>query len=204
MKHILLFCILFVVFSLVSFIPLPSSHSEKSSPEVSKAVEVEKEMTEADIRDSLRYYLKTYKVKYPDLVYVQSLIETKHFTSRLCRENRNLFGFKTAHSRPTSSISPKYKVAHYKSFRESVLDYCFYQSSFIYKIGSEEAYMDYLIKNNYANDQLYLKNMLRKTRQSKPEKESFGIISLKPRALKENRPVSTNVLPPEVQKARKM
>ena len=46
--------------------------------------------------DKMVYLMKELNIKYPHIVYAQSLIETGHFDSKIFKENNNLFGMKTS------------------------------------------------------------------------------------------------------------
>jgi len=95
-------------------------------------------------------------ILYPDIVMAQAKIETGHFTSKVFRENHNLFGMKLPRQRSTTAIGEKYNHASYTSWRQSVIDYKLWQDKVLTKVKSRRAYLRYLHKN-YAENKQYVK-----------------------------------------------
>ena len=104
--------------------------------------------------------LEDLNVKYPHIVFAQSMIETGHWTSPLFIENSNLFGMKQAKRRVTSALGTKNGHAYYDHWRDSVYDYAFYQSKYLSKAATEEEYLAYLGRS-YAEAGHYV-NALRR------------------------------------------
>jgi len=100
-------------------------------------------------------YMKQVNVKYPHIVYAQSLLETQHFNSKIFQENNNLFGMKQARVRCNVAVNTSRGHALYNHWTESVIDYALYQSSYLYGIKSEAAYFAKLQKS-YAGDPTYV------------------------------------------------
>lgn len=108
--------------------------------------------------------LKVLNVKYPHIVLAQGKLESNNFTSKIFRENHNLFGMKQARVRVNTAGGTQYGHAYYESWRASVLDYAFYQCRYLGGIQSEEGYYQYL-GQEYAEDGGYadkLKSMVNK------------------------------------------
>jgi hypothetical protein len=105
--------------------------------------------------DKLIEKLKELNVKFPYIAFAQSKLETGNFTSKIFRENNNLFGMKEAKQRITTALGTKRKHAYYQDWTQSVYDYGYYQASFLGKIKTEEEYFRYL-GNSYAEDPNYL------------------------------------------------
>jgi hypothetical protein len=108
--------------------------------------------------------LKELNVKYPHIVLAQAKLESNNFTSKIFRENHNLFGMKQARMRVNTADGTQYNHAYYESWRASVLDYAFYQCRYLGGIQSEDAYYQYL-GQAYAEDGSYvakLKSMVSK------------------------------------------
>ena len=99
--------------------------------------------------------MKELNIKYPHIVYAQSLIETGHFESKIFQENHNLFGMKQARTRVTTAQGTQYNHAYYHSWQESVYDYAFYQCRYLSGIKNEEEYLSYLSRS-YAEDPNYV------------------------------------------------
>jgi len=110
-------------------------------------------------KDKLKNYLEQLNVKYPDIVMVQAEHESNHFTSKLFRENNNMFGMKISTSRPTTQNGEQNGYAYYNTWRESVLDYASYSATYLNKIKTRKEYLQYL-GNSYAEDTLYVEKLI--------------------------------------------
>jgi len=106
-------------------------------------------------KDKMVTLIKELNIKYPHIVYAQSLIETGYFNSKIFKENNNLFGMRQARTRVTTAQGTQYNHAYYKSWRESVYDYAFYQCRYLPTIKNDEEYLDYL-RRSYAEDPNYI------------------------------------------------
>ncbi|MES3016878.1 MAG: glucosaminidase domain-containing protein [Bacteroidota bacterium] len=104
--------------------------------------------TEDFSAEALLAYMKKLKIKYPETVLSQAILETGNFTSDIFKENHNLFGMKVAGSRPTSAIGTNRNHAQYRNWKESVMDYALFQSFIIAKLPSnnKEEYRTYIQK----------------------------------------------------------
>ena len=105
--------------------------------------------------DKMVYLMKELNIKYPHIVYAQSLIETGYFDSKIFKENNNLFGMKQARTRVTTAQGTQYNHAYYDNWRESVYDYAFYQCRYLSGLNNEEEYLAYLGRS-YAEDPNYV------------------------------------------------
>ena len=94
-------------------------------------------------------------IVYPDIVMAQARIETAHFTSKIFKENHNLFGMKLPKQRSTTAIGEQHNHAEYTSWRQSVIDYKLWQDRVLNKVHSRRAYLKYLNKY-YATDKQYV------------------------------------------------
>jgi uncharacterized FlgJ-related protein len=83
-------------------------------------------------------------VEYPEIVTAQAVLETGHFTSRVCRENKNIFGFFNG-KRYLEFNSYKECVEFYKSWQQKK-----------YKGGD---YYKFLEELPYAEDTLYVHHL---------------------------------------------
>jgi uncharacterized FlgJ-related protein len=66
-------------------------------------------------------------VKFPNIVYKQSHLETRHYTSKIFRENRNNFGMKRR-TRSPYQVGELNGHAAYNSLYDSILDYADWQN----------------------------------------------------------------------------
>lgn len=109
--------------------------------------------------EKLREYILELNLKYPEIVFAQAKLESGNFTSRAFREQNNLFGLHVARQRPTLAKKGKGKLARYKSWRDSVVDYAFLVADRMRKLQSREDYLNYL-DDNY-DVQGYSKKLLK-------------------------------------------
>lgn len=108
---------------------------------------------------NLKDYLVELNVKFPKIVYAQAQLETGGFTSKIFRENNNLFGMKQSTRRSSTNKGEQFGHAYYDNWRESVLDYALWQCRYMSNIRNEAEYFDYLRKN-YAEDPLYFQKLM--------------------------------------------
>lgn len=106
--------------------------------------------------ENLITYILEKEIKHPQIVYAQALVETGWFTSKIFRENKNLFGMREPNKRETTALGTKYKHAYYSSWKESVDDYLLWQKMF--KKTPIETETDYfkLLRARYAEDKRYV------------------------------------------------
>lgn len=106
-------------------------------------------------REKLKEYVLELNIRYPHIVLAQAEIETGGFTSKIFKENHNLFGMRQATVRPTTCKGTECGHAYYNTWRESVLDYAMYSASYLKDIHTEKQYLEYL-GQNYAEDPNYV------------------------------------------------
>lgn len=97
-------------------------------------------------------------VAYPDVVLAQAKIETGNFTSKIFRENNNMFGMKLPERRQTTAVGENHNHAKYTSWVQSIIDYKLWQDKMIHKAPTKRAYLAYL-RRNYAEDKNYIKKI---------------------------------------------
>ena len=98
--------------------------------------------------------IKRLNFNFPHIVYAQSFVETGRWTSRIYRENNNLFGMKEAQVRAHLAVGTRYKHAYYNNWKESLYDYALYYSEYLSDIRTEEDYLEY-INQRYAEHPEY-------------------------------------------------
>jgi uncharacterized FlgJ-related protein len=108
--------------------------------------------------EKLREYILELNIKYPHIVYAQARLESGNFTSKIFKENNNLFGMKMAVKRPTTNKGEQFGHAYYENWRDSVVDYAMFSARFLHNIKNENDYFEYL-KQNYAEDPNYISNL---------------------------------------------
>ena len=97
-------------------------------------------------------------VAYPDVVLAQAKIETGNFTSKIFKENNNMFGMKLPERRQTTAVGESRNHAKYTNWIQSIRDYKLWQDQMIHKAPTKHAYLAYL-KRNYAQDKNYIKKI---------------------------------------------
>lgn len=104
------------------------------------------------------YTIVKHDIKFPNVVFAQSLIETGHFTSDLLHMENNLFGMKYPSRRETTSsgISDG-GYASYEKWVDSVEDYSLWQQNMLDGKDNitEEEYLR-LLGRVYAEDKNYV------------------------------------------------
>lgn len=97
-------------------------------------------------------------VAYPDVVLAQAKIETGNFTSKIFRENNNMFGMKLPYRRQTTAVGENRNHAKYTDWIQSIKDYKLWQDQMIHRAPTKRAYLAYL-RRNYAEDKNYIKKI---------------------------------------------
>jgi hypothetical protein len=121
--------------------------------------------------DKLIDLIKQLNIKFPHIALAQSKIETGNYSSRIFRENHNLFGMREARTRIKTAKGTQYSHAYYENWRESVYDYAFYQCRYLSRITNEEEYLEYL-SQSYAEDPNYI-SKIRKLIEKENLREIF-------------------------------
>lgn len=135
--------ILLVILS-ISQIFMYKKLSELQKPE--PQIEYEEVVTffdkspEEGLMDALIYF----DVQHPHIVYAQAILETGNFTSKVCKENNNLFGL-------YDSRNKKYYAFNHWS--ESIIAYINYIQ---YKYSPPKDYYKFLQDIGYAEDPNYV------------------------------------------------
>ncbi|NPV12643.1 MAG: glucosaminidase domain-containing protein [Ignavibacteria bacterium] len=104
--------------------------------------------------EKLIKYINKLKIRFPNIVYAQAILETNGFKSKIFNENHNLFGMKMPISRPTLVVGTANGHNVYNNWRESVIDYALFQTTYAKNIQTEEEYLQFL--EAYAENTLYV------------------------------------------------
>ncbi len=153
---------------LISLFFLSSFSSFSQSDSLSLTIRIEKTIlliskdSESFSKENLKKFIKEMKINNPKIVYAQAYHETNGFKSKVFKSNNNLFGMKVPRTRPTTAINQNDKkgYAKYKHWKESVLDYYYYQQYRNIELSSEKEYLVFLRKN-YATDKKYIQKILK-------------------------------------------
>lgn len=106
---------------------------------------------------SIDYWIQFYGIREPEKVKRQIKHETAHLTSRICKQDNNLFGMKYPQKRKTVAIGRDKSMAVYKTWQDSILDYAIWQGCFY----SEGDYYEFLKSHGYATDTRYIEKLKR-------------------------------------------
>jgi uncharacterized FlgJ-related protein len=98
--------------------------------------------------------LKQLNVRYPHIALAQARIESGNYRSTIFLENNNMFGMKCARRRPTTHQGELHGHAYFQTWEDCVLDYAFFQTTYMKHITSKKEYFQYLA-DNYAEDPEY-------------------------------------------------
>jgi len=109
-------------------------------------------------KENLVTELKRLNIKFPHIVMAQSMVETGYWKSDIFIENHNLFGMKEARIRVNTALGTNRNHAHYSDWVSSVLDYAFYQSTYLKDLKTEEQYYNYLSRS-YAESENYVNSV---------------------------------------------
>lgn len=119
-------------------------------------------------------------IKFADVTLAQAILESGNFTSKIAKENNNLFGMRLPKSRETTAVGQKKGYARYLSWKDSVKDFKLWQDSLFKKRPNmtRSQYLSYLNriysetpnyisrirliietnKNKYEEDSIYARN----------------------------------------------
>ena len=117
------------------------------------------ETTNKFSQESLVEEIKRLNIRFPHIVLAQAILETGYYESRIFNENNNLFGMKQARARATTSLGTELGHAYYDNWKQSVVDYAFYQAAYLNKLRTEKKYLNYL-ERNYAESKNYDKKLI--------------------------------------------
>ena len=145
------------------FIPnisLKEVPSLKSKYEKVCIAEVQNNFTEEKFINKI----KQLNLNYPHIAYAQAMLESGNFTSKIFKENNNMFGMKQARVRINLAKSTQYNHAYFETWEDCLLDFAFHRATYFSKLKTEQDYYNYLGKY-YAEDPSYigkLKSMVNK------------------------------------------
>jgi len=105
-------------------------------------------------------------VKFPDIVLLQSRLETGFYSSDIFLNANNLFGMKYPTRRPTVATGTYKEHAKYAHWSDSVIDYVLWQEYYqsrgymIEDGGDNESYLVFLKCIPYAQDPRYISKLV--------------------------------------------
>lgn len=94
-------------------------------------------------------YLKKINIKFPEIVFAQSMKECG-FKSSLFKNNNNLFGMRGASKRPNLQNGVNDGYGYYDNWKLSVVDYALYQVTIgVTKLKTEDQYLEFIKEMGY-------------------------------------------------------
>lgn len=115
--------------------------------------------TDEDVfsKEKLIQEMKRLKIKHPSIVYSQFVLESNHFRSPLFKNHSNMMGMKIATTRATTSVGSENGYSIFNNWRDGILDYALYQSSFLRGLNEQEYYQ--YLSQHYAEDKEYVNKL---------------------------------------------
>jgi len=167
--RVLPYMLLFIILILLSYM---YGFLEGREDKIIKLTPQEKELILINVQDTsltfseekLISLMNELNIKFPHIVLAQAKVESGNYTSKIFRENHNLFGMKEARVRIHTAQGTQFNHAYYNTWRESVYDYAFYQCRYLSNINTEDEYLSYL-DQSYAEATNYvsiLKTMIKR------------------------------------------
>ena len=105
--------------------------------------------------ERFRKYMELVGIYQAELVYKQAVLETGNFTSRIFKENHNLYGMKLPRSRPTLATGENRGHAMFRHWTDSVEDYALWQDYYLDGGYDFSDYYAFLRDMSYAEDPKY-------------------------------------------------
>lgn len=111
------------------------------------------------------------------LLYAQAYHETGGFTSKVYKENKNLFGMRQPKKRKTFATGTKNNHAIFKTLAASIRDYFLRQKEFNISNQTNDSFIDETVNSGYAEDKKYKSKWLNVFQTIKyPTKLLFSIL----------------------------
>jgi flagellum-specific peptidoglycan hydrolase FlgJ len=115
-------------------------------------------------------------IKFPDIVLAQAVLESGNFSSKVAKQNNNLFGMKMPKVRETTAVGQRYGYARYYNWKDSVKDYKLWQEALLKKYPNmtRGQYKTY-INRIYSTGKNYISkiNLIIQKNKNKYEEDSI-------------------------------
>lgn len=153
-KRISIIVYIAIAIAIISLILLKNSRADKTE-ESTRVEQTDEKVTK--LGDEILTEIYNLRIQHPYIVYAQAIIESGNFSSKIFKENNNLFGMKLAYQRPTTAIRANRGHAVYSSWKESIIDYAIWQSIYARNLSEEEYFQK--LQSIYAQDEVYVKKI---------------------------------------------
>ncbi len=133
-----------------------------TAPEIEYITDTEKVLIIEEMNqfseEALIDEIQVLNFKFPHIVLAQSILETGHYESKIFKENNNLFGMKEARVRLNLAGGTQHGHAYYNNWKESVMDYALWYSTYAYKCKTEKQLYK-LLDKQYAEASAYVSSL---------------------------------------------
>lgn len=108
--------------------------------------------------EALVELMRNSNIKYPHIVLAQAKLESGNFTSKVFKQNHNMFGMRMPKQRPTTSIGEEDGFAVYRDWQDCLYDYALYQAYTMSTVDDEMEYFSRL-EEKYCTDTGYVNSV---------------------------------------------
>lgn len=108
--------------------------------------------------EALVELMRNSNIKYPHIVLAQAKLESGSFTSKIFKQNHNMFGMRMPKQRPTTAIGEEDGFAVYRDWVDCLYDYSLYQAYTIQAVDDEAEYFARL-EDKYCTDTGYVNSV---------------------------------------------
>lgn len=146
-----------IYFTLFLFLGLTNQPAEIEYITDTEKVLIIEEMNQFS-EEALIDELSKLNFKFPHIVLAQAILETGTYESKIFKENHNLFGMKEARVRLNLAKGTQFGHAYYDNWKESVMDYALWYSTFAYRCKTEKQLYK-LLDKQYAEAPAYVSSL---------------------------------------------
>ncbi|MDR2146434.1 MAG: glucosaminidase domain-containing protein [Tannerella sp.] len=111
----------------------------------------------SSLEDSIYNFIKNMNIAHPDIAFAMAKLESANFTSKIFREQNNLFGMRESFKRPYIRDSVVNGYSSYANWKESIIDYALWQT-YSAKNMERNAFLQ-LLQQTYAEDSTYIQTI---------------------------------------------
>jgi hypothetical protein len=108
--------------------------------------------------EALVRLMRNSNIKYPHIVLAQAKLESANFTSKIFKQNHNMFGMRMPRQRPTAAIREANGFAVYRDWQDCLYDYMLYQANAMSTVDNEVEYFTRL-EEKYCTDTGYVSSV---------------------------------------------
>ena len=147
MKQSFFIIIIIIIITTIFFIGM--NYEKKKNIAVKKLPVYLEEVNFNQNDSTVLYWINYFKIKHPEIVQKQAILETGHYMSKLCTEHNNLFGLYD---------NKNNKYYEFDTWIESIIAYKWWIQD-RYQYDEKEDYYDFLKRIGYAEDDKYIEKL---------------------------------------------